>query len=104
MTLAEFKAALLAIDPALEKYKSTKTGNYTIWSPGNLAPGLDSDDDKEENDQRIYVDRFSLSDNDTIAKQITAMLRSNFVPFEYVHIYENDTGYLHHSWTCVLEE
>lgn len=102
MTLDEFKAALLAIDPGLDKYTSAKTGNYTIWAPGNLAEGLDSDDEREEDDQRVYVDRFTKSDNDAVAAAIKTMLRNSRIPFEYVHIYEQDTGYIHHSFTCIV--
>lgn len=102
MTLDEFKALLLAIDPKLFKYKGAETGNYTIWKPGNIAEGLESDDDREEDDQRVYVDRFTLQDNDTIAAGIKTMLRAYRIPFEYVHDYEQDTGYIHHAFTCIV--
>ena len=102
MTVDDFETALVSADPDVTKWTGTGNGNYTVWSPANLTEGLDSDDGREEDDQRIHVDRFTMVDPDAIVASITAIFQSNFVPFEYESMFEKDTGYIHHSWTCIL--
>lgn len=102
MTPEEFAAALTAIDPGLTRYHGDGKTDYTVWTPGALVEGLDSDDDCEEENQRIYIERFTRQETDAVVTAIKAMLRANRVPFEYEPIYEPDTEYFHHSFTCIV--
>ncbi len=102
MTLSDFKAMLVDIDPNLDKWKSSQTGNYTVWTLGQSLAGVMSDDAPDEEDDRVHVERFTKSDTDSIAPAIKAALEAAFIPYEYVRIFEEDTGYIHHSFTCIV--
>jgi len=102
VTLDEFVDLILTADPTLTKWTGSGTGNYTVWKPGSFVEGLDSDDEREEDDQRVYIDRFTKLDNDQIAQSIISVLRTNHIPFEYVQDIELDTGYKHHAFTCIV--
>lgn len=102
MTRDEIEAALAAIDPGITRYHGDGKTNYTVWTPGALVEGLDSDDECEEEHQRVYVDRFTRLEADPVPGAIKAMLRTNHVPFDYEHMYEPDTEFFHHSFTCIV--
>lgn len=103
MTLAEFEALIVTVDPTLTKWKGPGTGNYTVWSIGGLANGLMSDDEPDEIDHRVYVDRFTKSDSDAIADALEAAFSNAFIPFEHEQMYEESSKYIHHSFTCIVE-
>ena len=102
MTLTDFKTLLLTCDPAVSKFTGPGTGNYTVWVPGTRTDGLMSDDQSEEDDTRVYVDRFTKVDNDTVAALLKTKLDESFIPYEYEQMFETDTGYIHHSFTCIV--
>ena len=101
MTLSDFKALLLAADPALSKYSGATNGNYTTWRPGTFD-GMDGDGKTIEPLTRIYVDRFTKSDTDPIVLAIDATLKGSdeIALNEHISDYESTTWYIHHSWTC----
>lgn len=102
MQLSDLKTLMLVIDPNLTKFKGQTTGNYTVWYPGGISGKLMSDDQSEDFIQRAYIDRFTKIDNDPIVKQIKTKLDEAFIPFDYVIDYEQDTGYIHHSFSCYV--
>lgn len=100
MSLDEFKELLLEADPKATKASGTSTGERTVWWPGGIDDSLMSDDIEEEVVRLVYVDRFTKQDHDQIAAAIYTALDGAFIPFRHEVIYENETGYIHHNFTC----
>lgn len=102
MTLDEFKALVLEADPTATMFKGSKTGSYTVWRPGGIANQINSDDEADEVVRYAYIDRFTKSEPDTVAVLIHSILTAAMVPYQPEIIYEQDTGYIHHSFTCLV--
>jgi hypothetical protein len=49
---------------------------------------------------KVQVDRFTKTDNDTIALGILNALEAAKIPHTYLIDYEKDTGYHHHIFDC----
>jgi len=102
VTISEFKALIIGVDPKATRNKGAGTNNYTVWSVGGNVNVLISDDEPDEITKRCYIDRFTKSDSDAITDALEAALIEHFVPYEYEQMYEEDTGYTHHSFTCYV--
>ncbi len=102
MTLTEFETLLKTADSSITKRKGKGNINYTTWSPGVYNNSVMSDDEPDETFVRVYVDRFTKTENDTVAESIANVLSGAFIPFDREEITEPETGYIHHSFTCLV--
>lgn len=102
MQLADFVNLLKTVDSSITKNKGNGQENYSTWSIGAPAERYMSDDQAEDTVQRVYVDRYTKDAEDQMPGQLCAMLDENFISFEQVYIYEEDTQYHHHSFTCYV--
>lgn len=102
MLLSEFKSMMVTVDPTVNMYKSDATGDYTVWRPGSRGDGIMSDDEPDEEVTRVYVSRFTRSESDAVAIAIEAALMNAFIPYEHEIDFENETGYIHHTFTCYV--
>lgn len=101
VNLDGIKAVLLQADPDITKYDGNGGENYTTWTPGGIDREM-SDDEGDDQVQRVYVDRFTKIDKDPIAQAIEDKLNTAGIPFEYEQDYEPDTKYIHHIFTCYV--
>lgn len=100
--LTPFRDLLVSVDPKARKYAPVDTkGDYTTWTPGGIIREL-ADDADDNTTQRVYVDRYTRNDGDTIATALYDALNANYIPFEYERDYEADTRYIHHIFTCYI--
>ena len=95
------KDILLKIDPDAQKFKSTHRveAAYTEWHPirpigihanGRIGPGWS-----------FQVDRYTKADHDEIAARIFEAFDSDDrIAVNYELIYEDDTGYFRHLFSC----
>lgn len=98
MTIQEFKALLLNIDPNVKHYKHSSTGNYTVWAEYNQN-FMVADDKIHSGLLFVQVDRYTKTEYDPMVDAITAGLDVSHVFIrDRRTIYENDTGYIHHIW------
>ncbi|HCA29168.1 MAG TPA: hypothetical protein DEP23_06215 [Ruminococcaceae bacterium] len=102
MQLNDFRDILLEADGNITKRFGAGTGNYTVWTPGGIDRVM-SDDTGDENVQRVYVDRYTKLDNDPVVQAIWNALEGAFISFEYEQDTENDTKYIHHTFTCYIQ-
>lgn len=101
MTTSDIKTMLVAADSTIERYESSRTGSeaYTVWR--ELGDGAFMADGQHQGVIRFQVDRFTKTEDDTVAAAIyTALEARDDVSFEYIVDYENDTGYIHHIYDC----
>lgn len=101
MTTSEIKTMLVAVDSTVERYESSRTGSeaYTVWR--ELGPGAFFADGKHQDVTRFQIDRFTKTEDDTVAAAIfTALEARDDVAFEYLVDHETDTGYIHHIYDC----
>lgn len=113
MTLVELKGLLLTADPKIKRYRSTETGNYTIWRDYNEI-FIKADDQIRGSLIYVQIDRYTKDENDPIVDAITQALDAGGVPLinrrtvfeadnEYRNtLYEADSGYIHHIWDLVI--
>ena len=99
--LTAFRDLLLEADPKATKFKGVGGDNYTVWTPYSPDKTM-SDNEEEDFTWRIQVDRFTKTDNDSIAKAIYDKLTEAGIPFEYEIDFEEDTGYIHHIFDCIF--
>ena len=100
MTLSEIKALVIAVDPNAQHYDSAKKGAaYTVWR--EVRPLGFMADNRHEGAIKFQIDRFTKTENDTIAASFFSALEGNDrVAFSYEIDYEPDTGYIHHIFDC----
>lgn len=101
MSEDEFGTLLLGADPDITKYSGDGQSNRTVWFPGTIMPN-NSDDQRDDYVQRIYIDRYTKIEADPIVAGLMKILDESFISYEYVTDYEQDTGYIHHSFTCYV--
>jgi hypothetical protein len=99
MNIAQFKAVLVAADPAATHHFGGGTGNYTAWSEFG-TDGLRANNRLTEHIHRIQVDRFTKAEADPVVDAITSALDAAEIAYEYQLDREPDTKYLHHIWDC----
>lgn len=101
MTGSEIKTMLVAVDSTIQRYESSHAGSeaYTVWR--ELGPANIFADGQHQGVMRFQVDRFTKTEDDTVAAAIyTALEARDDVTFEYIVDYETDTGYIHHIFDC----
>ena len=101
MTTSDIKTMLVAIDSTVERYESSHNGSeaYTVWR--EVGEGAFFADGQHQGVTRFQVDRFTKTEDDTVAAAIfTALDARDDVAFEYIVDYEADTGYIHHIYDC----
>lgn len=101
MTASEVKEILVAVDPHIERYESSRKGKnaYTVWYELGFTDHF-SDGENEEI-LRFQIDRFTKNENDPIAAAIlTALNGRDDIAYHYEVDYEPDTGYIHHIFDC----
>ena len=101
MTTSDIKTMLVAVDSTVERSESSQTGSeaYTVWR--ELGDGALFADGVNQGGIRFQVDRFTKTEDDTVAAAIfTALEARDDVSFEYLVDYETDTGYIHHIFDC----
>lgn len=100
MTLADFYALLKTADASVKMYTGPGTGNYTVYLPYDTVT-LEADNTTSESGWRIQVDRFTKLSNDPVVTAIAlALAGDDDIACQYRIDYEQDTGYIHHIWTC----
>lgn len=102
MTVQEFKALLLTIDPNAKHFYWSGGGNYTVWAEYSESY-LIRDDKIASKDHNIQVDRYTKLEYDPMVDLLTAgfdipeiVIRPRRI------IYETNGGYVHHIWDLVL--
>ncbi len=104
MTLQEFKALLLTIDPAAKHFQGPGSGDYTVWSEYD-ATYMVADDNIVAITNYIQVDRFTRHEYDPMVEAITQGLDVYEVVLrDRRTIYEPDTGYIHHIWDVEVSQ
>ena len=97
MTLAEIQALVVSCDSKAGHYESasqSKTG-YTVWREVRRLNTLADDEHAEA--WAFQIDRFTKSENDTVAAALFAALDADDrIAFEYMVDYEPDTRWIHH--------
>lgn len=95
------KDILLSIDPDAEKFKSTHRTEpaYTVWHP--IRPIGIHANGRIGSGWSFQVDRYTKADHDEIAASIFEALDSDDrIAVSYEVIYEDDTGYFRHLFSC----
>lgn len=100
MTLADIRGLVLAADPDACAYESDSTGeDYTTWQP--LWPMNLLVDNRYADGWHFVIDRFTRMQDDPITANIRAVLDdAPGVAYAMEIDYEQDTGFLHISFTC----
>ncbi len=100
MTLQQFCALLLTADPAATRYEADNRldGDYTIWrETRRIGPSADG---RWAGGWRVYVDRFTRTENDSTAAAILQALESSDeIAVEYL-VDPVEDGYIHHIYEC----
>lgn len=104
LSLANFKATLIAADPTARKFRNDSTGNYTIWTPVRIVTSS-SDDGIDDKYWIVQIDRFTRLDDDPVVDAIYNALEAARIPFDYLidvepEKGESGTGYIHHIYDC----
>lgn len=99
ITLDQVKAIVLSGDPAAKHYFQTARGNYTTWHEFKLLP--ETADDLHDGGWNFQIDRFTKLEGDSVVDDIRDALdvRDN-VAYSYTVDFEQDTGYIHHIFSC----
>ncbi len=95
------KDILLSIDPDAEKFKSTHRTEpaYTVWHP--IRPIGIHANGRIGSGWSFQVDRYTKTDHDEIAASIFEAFDSDDrIAVSYEVIYEDDTGYFRHLFSC----
>lgn len=101
MTLEDIRELVAAIDPLASRYESANNTreSYTVWNETRML-GL-MREDRHEPAWAFQIHYFTKRENDTMANAIFAALEADYrVAFEYLQEYEQDTGYIHHIYSC----
>lgn len=108
--LDKVKAIVLEGDPDAKHYFQTARGNYTTWHEYMRMPDTTDDvhygEDEEDGDEarggwRFQIDRFTKLEFDPVVDKIEAALTDHDnVSYSYQVDYEQDTGYIHHIFSC----
>lgn len=104
LTLRDVQALLLSVDPTIQHYESTNPNAdaYAVWyefqrtglHAGNLLP---------EKGWRFQVDYFTKQEFDPLADRYECALEHcPGIAYDRITDYENDTGYIHHIFDCVV--
>ena len=101
MQLTEFRDLLLSADPQARHYTHVKDGKtpYTTWAEYLRMQG--SADNRRNSGWRIQIDRYTKAEFDPVAERIETMLdRSDGITYEYRVDYDQDSGYIRHTFDC----
>lgn len=100
MTLDDIRELVVSADPAARHYESRWTeGAYTTWTEYRRLAF--TADDRHDEGWAFQVDRFTMDEDDDVAKRIFQVLDADErVAVEHMVEYENDTGYIHHIFDC----
>ena len=101
MTIQEIKNLLTGVDPDAQRYEHDQAGNdaYTVWR--EITPLGFYGDGVEEGTIHFQVDRFTKTEDDTIAANLKSTLEGqDDIAVDYRVDYEQDTGYIHHIYDC----
>ena len=101
MTVSEIKALVKSADATSSHYESAKRSgaDYTVWREVRM---LDTtSDDIHDEAWTFQIDRFTKTENDTVAATIRQKLDADpRVAYSYVVDYEPQTRYIHHIYDC----
>lgn len=100
MKLQDFRDLLLTADPKASHYKSTQTGNYTVWTEYSEVFHT-ADDQIHDSVLRVQVDRYTKMEYDPMVSTITQALDvPEVLVIDRRILFERDSGYIHHIWDC----
>ena len=101
MTLSDIKTLVLSADANAYHYDSAHRSGaaYTVWRELSLLPTLA--DDVHQEGWRFQIDRFTKTEDDTVAAAIRTKLDADpRVAYQYIVDFEPDTRYIHHIFDC----
>lgn len=101
MTLDEFKAIVIAVDPNAMHYDSAyqKGAAYTVWREGRTLDTMANG--QHQGARKFYIDRYTKTENDAIAASFFVALEENDrIAFSHETDFEPDTRYIHHIFDC----
>ena len=100
MTLTDIRDLVLSADPAACAYESDSAEeSYTTWQP--LWPMNQFVDNRYADGWHFVIDRFTRMQDDPITASIRAVLDdAPGVAYAMEIDYEQETGFLHISFTC----
>ena len=103
MTLGAIKDLLVAVDPNIKHYFSMGNGeDYSWWEESEPLPHTANNRHPDlDMGWRFYVHRFTRTEGDPVALAFFEALDDNPATAVRWNIdFENDTGYIHHIFTC----
>ena len=101
MTVSQFQAFVVSVDPDAGHYLSAFRGGYayTEWREIRTLPLMG--DGKHLGAMRFQIDRFTKDENDAVAAALYQALESrDDIAFEYIVDAETETEYIHHIFDC----
>lgn len=101
MTLSDLQTMLVTIVPGIKHYWIMGHGQaYTYWEETRRLP-LMADDRHIEEGWVFYVHHFTRDESDTVPGTLFAGLDGKpNVTVSWEVTYEQDTGYIHHIFSC----
>lgn len=100
MNLEDIQFFCASIDPDIRHYFTTETKkNYSYWEEINVLPLLA--DDHHEPAWRFAIHRFTRIERDPVVRRLFDVLENDDrIAYSYTSDFEQDTGYIHHVFTC----
>lgn len=88
---------------AVTHYRKATTYPYVVWSEDSEDGSFHSDNHKQEQAIRGYVDYFTRQEFDQTVDDIQEILNSQPVAWSLESVdYEDNTGLIHYRWTWVI--
>lgn len=99
MELTDIRSLVLAADPSAKHYEHGGDGPYTTWQETRrLAVTAD---DVHVRGWAFVIDHFTDVEFSEVAQAIEQVLsEAEGVAYSYVVDYEQDTGIIHHAFSC----
>ena len=99
MTLNEFQAWLVQIDPKATRFYTPKAGICTVWAEYGRIPAYA--DGRNQGGWKVQIDRYTTDEDDGIANAIAqAIEESVLIACEHLIDYDMENGLIRHIFDC----
>ncbi|MEA4927574.1 MAG: hypothetical protein VB104_02730 [Candidatus Limiplasma sp.] len=99
MTLDQFAALLIAIDPDVKHFDSMAEGNFTVWQEYERIKAYA--DGRNQGGWKVQVERYTTDEADAVATTLEAAFdASDEIAFLHEVDYDQSEGIIRHLFDC----
>jgi len=99
MTLDQFGALLVTIDPDVKHFDSMAEGNFTVWQEYERIKAYA--DGRNQGGWKVQIERYTTDEDDAIATALeSAFDASDEIAFHHELDYDAESGLIRHIFDC----